>query len=127
MTEEVQDKIVELELRVKGILGAIPAGIVFITTEGIIEANTPRFETMLAYETREIVGQGISRFIKTAMTDKELARRFAEASADGLLRAEAIKSDGLILPVLITADMIDTAEGVGLMLCVLDATKESAL
>lgn len=127
MTEEVQDKIVELELRVKGILGSIPAGIVFITAEGIIEANTPRFENMLGYETRDIVGKGISRFINTTMTDRELARRFAEASADGLLRAEAVKCDGVILSVLITADMIDTVEGVGLMLCILDATKESAL
>ena len=38
--KEMQEKLEEMELRVKGILGAIPAGVVFITLDGRIEAIT---------------------------------------------------------------------------------------
>lgn len=122
----VEEKIAELELRVKGILSAIPAGVVFVTTDGIIEATTARFDKLLGLEAKDIVGQGLSQFIATAMSDKELAKRFVQACSEGLVRAEALTQDGR-LSVLISSEMIDTAEGVGLMLCMLDATKESAL
>lgn len=122
---QLQEKIAELELRVKGILGAIPAGVVFITTEGVVEATTPRFDQLLDLPPQEIVGKGLSQFISCSFSDVELARRLAEGVGQ-LIRAELLRREGG-LTVFVSAEMIDTAEGVGLMLCILDATKEIPL
>lgn len=125
--KELQEKLEEMELRVKGILGAIPAGVVFITLTGRIEAITEQFELLSEYGSRDICNRNISKFLQTELSDLELAKRLADCCAEGLISAEGLKKSGGKVPVRLTVSMINTAEGVGMMLCVLDASKQGVL
>ncbi|MFA6209995.1 MAG: PAS domain-containing protein [Candidatus Obscuribacterales bacterium] len=125
--KELQEKLEEMELRVKGILGAIPAGVVFITLDGRIEAITDQFEVLSGYGSRDICNYNISKFIQSDRSDADLAKRLAECCDEGLVSAEGLKKSGEKVPLRLTVSMINTAEGVGLMLCLLDASKQGVL
>jgi PAS domain S-box-containing protein len=125
--QALQEQLEAMELRVKGILGAIPAGIVFVDLNGRVEAVTEHFEALSGYDTKDICNRNISKFIQSERTEAELAKRLIEACSEGLMSAQALKKNGDIISVKLTVSMIDTAEGVGMMLCVLDATKENVL
>jgi len=125
--KEMQEKLEEMELRVKGILGAIPAGVVFITLDGRIEAITDQFEKLSGYGSRDICNRNISKFLQSQLSEAELAKRLAACCDEGLISAEGLKKDGEKVPVKLTVSMINTAEGVGLMLCLMDASKQGVL
>ena len=125
--KELQEKLEEMELRVKGILGAIPAGVVFVTLDGRIEAITDQFESLSGYGSKDICNRNISKFLQTDRSDAELAKRLAECCEEGIISAEGLKNDGEKVPLRLTVSMINTAEGVGLMLCLLDASKQGVL
>ncbi|CAN5526051.1 hypothetical protein BH11CYA1_BH11CYA1_41410 [soil metagenome] len=125
--KELQAKLEEMELRVKGILGAIPAGVVFVTLDGRIEAITDQFEILSGYGSKDICNRNISKFLQTERSDAELAKRLAECCEEGIISAEGLKMTDEKVPLRLTVSMIETAEGVGLMLCLLDASKQGVL
>ncbi len=129
MTDDLafQDKLDEMELRLKGILGAIPAGVVFIAMDGRVEAVTEQFEKLSSFDSRDICGRNISKFIKTDLNDTELVARLSQCCDEGIISAQGSTKDGSAIPIKLTVSMINTAEGVGMMLCILDATKQSIL
>jgi len=129
MAEElaVQEKLEEMELRLKGILGAIPAGVVFIAMDGRVEAVTEQFEILSGLDSRDICGRNISKFIQSGYSEAELAKRLAVCCSEGIASARGLKGDGSEIPINLTTSMIDTTEGVGLMLCILDASKQCVL
>ncbi len=121
------EKLDEMELRLKGILGAIPAGVVFIAMDGRVEAVTDQFEILSELDSRDICGRNISKFIQSPYSEQELATRLAKCCSDGIIVGRGSKKSGLEIPINFTVSMIDTAEGVGMMLCILDASKKSDL
>lgn len=127
VAEALQEKLEEMELRVKGILGAIPAGVVFVDLNGRVEAVTEHFEILSGYESKDICNHNISKFIQSDRTEPELAKRLIEACSEGLMSASGKRKSGETISVKLTVSMIDTAEGVGMMLCILDATRENVL